>query len=100
MATVTIRRAKQSLTDKGFSVDQEQEHEDSHWYYRLYVDGEPTDVETHISRRNPGSDLRQIEITGMKTQMGFNSTRDLLDFLRCTMRHNRYLELLTEVGIL
>lgn len=100
MATVTIRVAKKSLSDKGFLLDKEQEHEESHWYYRLYVGGEPTDIETHISRRNSGSDLRQIEITGMKTQMAFSSARDLLDFLRCTMPQDRYLEILTEKGIL
>ena len=100
MATVTIRVAKKSLSDKGFSQDEEQAHEDSHWYYRLYIDGEPTEIETHISRRNAGSDLRQLEISGMKAQMGFSNTRDLLDFLRCTMKQDRYLELLTERGIL
>ncbi len=100
MATVSIRKAKQSLLEKGFFEDEEKAHEKSHWYYRLYVNGEPTEIVTHISRRPDGDDIWQNEIRGMKLQLSFNSTNALLDFLRCTMRHDRYLEILTEQGVL
>lgn len=100
MPTVSIRRAKQSLLGKGFLIDEEQHHEESHWYYRLYLNGEPTQIETHISRRPSGSDIWENELKGMKHQLAFTSTNDLLDFLRCTMGQGRYLELLAENGIL
>jgi hypothetical protein len=96
MATVSIRKAKQSITSKGFSEDEEDHHEDSHTYFRLYIDGEPTQIETHISGRPDGDDLRNNELKAMKLQMGFNNSGELFDYLRCTMRKDQYIELLRE----
>ena len=96
MATCKITEAKTSITKKGFRIDEEDHHEGSHRYYRLYVDGEPSDIETHFSLGN--RDIHQTELRMMKHQVRLKTEHELLDLFKCPMSHERYLELLRQRG--
>jgi hypothetical protein len=98
MPTCTIRTARRALLDKGYNYDADSHHESSHSYFRLYVDGEATEIETHMSHRPDGDDLRINELRGMKVQMKFSSIGQLLDYFQCTMTHDAYLKMLRDNG--
>jgi hypothetical protein len=82
--------------EKGFRIDEDEHHEDSHKHYRFYVDGEPSDIETHFSTGN--RDITDYEIRRMKHQVKLKTQDELLALFKCTMSHDEYRALLLDRG--
>ena len=94
-----VSQAKSAVKSKGYvaegtgsgrSVD--------HQYFYFYYDGKKTDINTHFSHHTAGSDLQRNELSGMKTQMKFRTSKQLEEFISCTMTAAQYEQMLMEDG--
>jgi hypothetical protein len=92
MASLATKDLKQALTQKGFRQD-----DTDHSMFWLIVDGRKRAVRTRISHG-----LREYSdalLSRVAHQMKL-SRRELAEFIRCPMDHNRYVAVLVERGAL
>lgn len=86
------REVEASLPSKGFVRD----NSGDHIYFHFMYDGKTTGIHTYVSHgaRSIGDPL----ISAMKKQLHLNSSRDLVDLVKCPMSGEVYVQILKEKG--
>lgn len=90
--TVESNDLEQALKKKGFDS-----YSGDHKYYRLYVEGRATSIQTRVSH-GPKHTISGGILDAVKKQMGLLTSRELHDFVRCPLTKDDYIGLLAKRG--
>ncbi len=95
---VARKKIESNLPKKGFIIDPD--NSSHHKYFHHIYKGRRTGIYTYTSR---GSNYKTYgkELLGkMKLQLRLNRTRDVVDFVECTLEENDYNIILDKKGLL
>lgn len=95
MPTIPTKEIERSLLKKGF-----QKGNTHHRYFYLFINGKKTSIRTKLSHGSKIKEYGDKLLNLMKKQLKFDSSADLIQFIKCPLTKQDYLKILGNKNLL